>query len=153
MVAAARQLSCQSSLEPCVPEEDSPVMEKENFQTSHSIQATIEHQQRPDSLILNTHTIEDSSKPSDAKKYLYRSQSTRSFKKPKPSKLISNDLDQIYVISSSCVRADLDDFYDSIEVIHERRSKNFSKFNEGYASEPEKSGNPDEVAIDVGGNE
>lgn len=45
--------------------------------------------------------------------------------------MLSNDLDQIYVISSnSCMRSDLNDFYDSIDVIHERRSKNFSKFNE-----------------------
>lgn len=88
---------------------------------------------RPDSLILNTTTIEDNSKSPDAKKYLYRSQSTKSFKKPKPrpSKVLSNDLDQIYVISSNnCMRSDLNDFYDSIDVIHERRSKNFSKFNE-----------------------
>jgi hypothetical protein len=28
------------------------------------------------------------------------------------------------------MRSDLNDFYDSIDVIHERRSKNFSKFNE-----------------------
>lgn len=88
---------------------------------------------RPDSLILNTSTIENNAKSSDGKKFLYRSQSTKSFKKPKlkPSKVLSNDLDQIYVISSnSCMRSDLNDFYDSIDVIHERRSKNFSKFNE-----------------------
>lgn len=84
---------------------------------------------RPDSLILNTTTIE--TKPLDSKKFLYRSQSTKVFKKPKvkPSKVFSNDLDQIYVISSnSCMTTD--DFYDSIDVISERRNKNFSKFNE-----------------------
>lgn len=69
----------------------------------------------------------------ESKKFLYRSQSTKSFKKPKlkPTKILSNDLDQIYVISSNnCVRSDINDFYDSINVIHERRSKNFSKFSE-----------------------
>lgn len=147
---AIKQLSCQSSIEPCVLEEDVfDLDEKENldsFNSHHEMQApiestivTIEHDQqhklksRPDSLILKTSTVEDTATASDSKKYLYRSQSTKSFKKPKlkPSKGLSNDLDQIYVISSnSCMRSDLNDFYDSIEVIHERRSKNFSKFNE-----------------------
>lgn len=97
-------------------------------------------QPRPDSLILNTTTIGDSTKPVDNKKYLYRSQSTKSFKKPKlkPSKVLSNDLDQIYVISSnSCMRSDLNDFYDSIDVIHERRNKNFSKFSEVVSDKDE----------------
>ncbi|CRK95660.1 CLUMA_CG009118, isoform A [Clunio marinus] len=142
---AIRQLSCQSSIEPCVPEEnidenDSFQMPSETFAKIESTVVTIEndtqnqpHQQRPESLILSTSTIEDNANLSEAKKYLFRSQSTKSFKKPKlkPSKVLSNDLDQIYVISSnSCVRSDMNDYYDSIEVIHERRSKNFSKFNE-----------------------
>ncbi|CAO1358104.1 unnamed protein product [Diamesa serratosioi] len=136
---AVRQLSCQSSLEPCVPEEESPELEdkgsKESFHTAQEVPAlhelthvTIESNNRPDSLILS---IADSEKIDlkSQQKYLYRSQSTRSFKKPKPKpmKLLSNDLDEIYVISSSRV-SEMDDFYDSIEVIHERRNKNFSKF-------------------------
>lgn len=138
-----KQLSCQSSVEPCLVEEEigNDMIEdkdsKESFYTATETQAVIEQnsslKSRPDSLILNTTTIEDSSSSVDAKKYLYRSQSTRSFKKPKlkPSKILSSDLDQIYVISSNtCTRSDLNDFYDSIEVITERRSKNFMEFTD-----------------------
>ncbi|KAL7048214.1 hypothetical protein ACKWTF_003266 [Chironomus riparius] len=133
-MAAVKQLSCQSSIEPCLMEEESGVevdKQEEIEMELNETKAIIEPKQRPDSLILNTATIEDST-VSDAKKYLYRSQSTRSFKKPKskPSKILSSDLDQIYVISSNtCKRSDLNDFYDSIEVITERRSKNFMEFN------------------------
>lgn len=134
---AVKQLSCQSSLEPCVPEEESPELEDkasiESFHTAQEVSAlhklthvTIESNNRPDSLILN---IAENIDLKIQQKYLYRSQSTRSFRKPKPKpmKLLSNDLDEIYVISSSRV-SEMDDFYDSIEVIHERRNKNFSKF-------------------------
>jgi hypothetical protein len=140
---ALKQLSCQSSIEPCVLEEESfEVNENDSFHTPQESQSinestivTIEndHKSRPDSLILKTTTINDTATLNDSKKFLYRSQSTKSFKKPKikPSKMLSNDLDQIYVISSNnCMRSDLNDFYDSIDVIDERRSKNFSKFNE-----------------------
>lgn len=147
---AIKQLSCQSSIEPCVLEEDAFELDErekwDSFHSPHESQAliestvvTIEHDRqhktksRPDTLILNTSTVEETASSADTKKYLFRSQSTKSFKKPKmkPLKGLSNDLDQIYVISSnSCMRSDLNDFYDSIEVIHERRSKNFSKFNE-----------------------
>lgn len=62
--------------------------------------------------------------------------------------MFSNDLDQIYVISSNnCMRSDLNDFYDSIDVIHERRSKNFSKFNEAAT------GNDTEAAKFTSNNE
>lgn len=120
-----QQLSCQSSIEPCVPEEE--IIDITEGETKAVIESTtnapIISKHRPDSLILNTATVEDGSTSTESKKYLYRSQSTRSFKKGKPSKLLSSDLDQIYVISSnSCSR---DDFYDSIEVISERRNKNF----------------------------
>lgn len=140
---AVRNLSCQSSIEPCVPEEDSPDGEDQFFPPENgkassitgSTQVIIEPQHkpdspisRPDSLILNTTSIDNKvTNGTDNKhpKYLYRSYSTRSFKKskPKPNKLLSNDLDRIFVISSHD-----DDYYDSIEVISERRSKNFSKF-------------------------
>lgn len=143
-----KQLSCQSSIDPCVPEEESldlddsrksPQSGQDTRTVIESTIVTIEsdprHQinARPDSLILKTTTIEGNAKSSEMKKFLYRSQSTKSFSKPKfkHPKVLSNDLDQIYVISSnSCMRSDLNDFYDSIDVIHERRSKNFSKFNE-----------------------
>ena len=135
-MATVKQLSCQSSIEPCLVEEECGVeidekASRKEEEIEMETKAIIEPKRRPESLILNTATIEDST-VSDAKKYLYRSQSTRSFKKPKlkPSKILSSDLDQIYVISSNtCTRSDLNDFYDSIEVITERRSKNFMEFN------------------------
>lgn len=142
---ALKQLSCQSSIEPCVLEEENTDPDDKGNQTIiESTVVTIEsdpRQQtntRPDSLILNTTTISGSSAVADSKKFLHRSQSTKSFKKPKlkPAKVLSNDLDQIYVISSnSCIRSDINDFYDSIDVIHERRSKNFSKFSEAESAQ------------------
>lgn len=98
---------------------------------------------RPESLILNTATIEASV---DAKKFLYRSQSTRSCRKPKlkPSKLLSSDLDQIYVISST-----RDDFYDSIEVISERRNKNFMAENKSESVGACDNGNNDEIRKEI----
>jgi hypothetical protein len=142
--ANVKQLSCQSSIEPCLVEEESAADADERLnQCDSPVKETtvvIEQESsssaktRPDTLILSTTTINDQPSTSmpDAKKFLYRSQSTRSFKKPKakPSKILSSDLDQIYVISSNtCERSDLNDFYDSIEVITERRSKNFMEFN------------------------
>lgn len=129
-MATVKQLSCQSSIEPCLLEEE-VVEDDVGKEIKAEIESTIKENPiqlpRPDSLILNTATIEEatSSTSVDTKKFLYRSQSTRSFKKPKlkPSKLLSSDLDQIYVISSNSCK--LDDFYDSIEVISERRNKNF----------------------------
>lgn len=171
---AIKQLSCQSSVEPCVVEEELDDRgSQESFHTPYESQGVIEstvvtiendhrHQiARPDSLILNTTTIGENSMSSDSKKFLYRSQSTKSFKKVlskvKASKVLSNDLDQIYVISSnSCLRSDLNDFYDSIDVIHERRSKNFSKFSEAESdkdneipSEPSKNENIVETIVDI----
>lgn len=163
-MASIKQLSCQSSIEPCVVEEECGAQMDSDDKTNQNETIVVIEQDlnstqnytsndsccnnnnncneisscnvksRPDSLILNTTTIEDSasSLSTDAKKFLYRSQSTRSFKKPKPkpSKVLSTDLDQIYVISSNaCARSDLNDFYDSIEVITERRSKNFMEFS------------------------
>lgn len=172
-----RNLSCQSSIEPCFPEEESPDSddkEKEAFFTpktydlspiSGSTQVTIETQRpppdlesptstRPDSLILNTSTIDnnllDDVPDGKQQKYLYRSLSTRSFKKPKPkpNKLLSNDLDRIFVISSH----DNEEYYDSIEVISERRSKNFSKFYEtevGKANSVDENDNNSDVKIEM----
>lgn len=129
-MASIKQLSCQSSIDPCVVEEEIPV-KHERATDIDTIQSHAVNKSRPDSLILTTTTIKDTTSD-DVKKYLYRSQSTRSFKKPKlkASKVLS-DLDQIYVISSNaCTRSDLNEFYDSIEVITERRSKNFMEFSE-----------------------
>lgn len=145
-MVSVKQLSCQSSVEPSVPEEEiNDVGEKETRVVIESVN-DVSKQPRTDSLILNTATIEETS-VADSKKFLYRSQSTRSFKKPKlkPSKLLSSDLDQIYVISSNaCTR---DDFYDSIEVISERRSKNFMGENSGGGGEGacDKRGNNNEM--------
>ncbi|XP_065087756.1 uncharacterized protein LOC135709391 [Ochlerotatus camptorhynchus] len=181
---APRNLSCQSSLEPC--EENSPEQEEQSqcagkSPTRHGHQPPISNAStnksplpetegpksaqliRPDSLVLvgRTSTTDDGHLPNEkANRFLYRSNSTKSFRKPKPkikSKKLSNEFDQIYVISSSSGggpehgspsatvalagsgtgsnrypnfhHARDDDYYDSIEVIHERRSKNFSKFN------------------------
>ncbi|XP_062708515.1 uncharacterized protein LOC109426278 [Aedes albopictus] len=185
---APRNLSCQSSLEPCVPEEDSPEQEEpspnaDRSPISHGHQQQVSvnasstnkpslpskegfqsaQPARPDSLVLvgRTATTADDPPNEKANRFLYRSNSTKSFRKPKPkikSKKLSNEFDQIYVISSSSGgglehgstgvemapvgsastgsarypnfhHARDDDYYDSIEVIHERRSKNFSKFN------------------------
>lgn len=142
-MATVKQLSCQSSVEPCC------VLEEEIIDVSKETRAVIEStaeithngasKTRPESLILNTATVESSV---DAKKFLYRSQSTRSFRKPKlkPSKLLSSDLDQIYVISST-----RDDFYDSIEVISERRNKNFMAENKSESDGACDNGNNDEI--------
>uniref|UniRef100_A0AAG5D6X4 Uncharacterized protein n=1 Tax=Anopheles atroparvus TaxID=41427 RepID=A0AAG5D6X4_ANOAO len=186
-----RNLSCQSSLEPCVPEEESSP-EQEHGPTGQQQEPEHEpegsgrrkHQQqqqpaagpleplsvanpplRPDSLVLDPDSDERSG--AGPNRFLYRSNSSKSFRKPKPkvtSKKRSNEYDQIYVISSAnggggsggsisgatndraptgsgrypnfqhaaniqAVRNADDDHYDSIEVIHERRSKNFSKFS------------------------
>ncbi|KAG5679021.1 hypothetical protein PVAND_008624 [Polypedilum vanderplanki] len=146
-MVSIKQLSCQSSIEPCVVEEESANDTDEKHRPSVCYEETSEREtkvdieqsnnkNRPDSLILNTKSIEDQTTTTiaDGKKFLYRSQSNRSLKKPKakPSKILSSDLDQIYVISSNtCERSELNDFYDSIEVISERRSrsKNFMEFN------------------------
>lgn len=135
-MASIKQLSCQSSVEPNVVEEEIPDLScnsklEREIETMCDNKSHAVNKSRPDSLILTTTTIKNTTSD-DVKKYLYRSQSTRSFKKPKlkASKVLS-DLDQIYVISSnSCARSDLNEFYDSIEVITERRSKNFMEFSE-----------------------
>uniref|UniRef100_A0A182YPZ1 Uncharacterized protein n=1 Tax=Anopheles stephensi TaxID=30069 RepID=A0A182YPZ1_ANOST len=170
-----RNLSCQSSLEPCVPEEESSPEyeqpgEEGNEEGSKKNQPTpttsteplsvANPPLRPDTLVLGS---KDSDAPgeqpaaatrqqSNRQQPLYRSNSSKSFRKPKPkvaSKKLSNEYDQIYVISAGASGAAIgnatgnnrypnfqhrtrpadDDHYDSIEVIHERRSKNFSKFS------------------------
>ncbi|XP_058827366.1 uncharacterized protein LOC131687304 isoform X2 [Topomyia yanbarensis] len=165
-----RNLSCQSSLEPCVPEEDSPEQEESQpcigkstskSQCSDDVKSDIPA--RPDSLILNGRMVNGGMLPGEkANRFLYRSNSTKSFRKPKAkikSKKLSNEFDQIFVISSSITgnesgemsmandgsrgrdrypnfnRARDDEYYDSIEVIHERRSKNFNKFNSVVAGD------------------
>lgn len=151
-VTTYKQLSCQSSIEPCVPEED-----QIDIQASHNNDVVIDlrdNQQvivdkcnRPDSLILKTTTIAKAPTKASTgatKKFLQRSQSTNVYKskaKAKSTRVMSNDLDQIYVISSSnnCMQSDLDDYYDSIDVIHERRSKNFSRFSDSETDKDKES--------------
>lgn len=144
-----QQLSCQSSIEPCVPEEDQIDIQTTSQPSGEIVIELKDNQQviddkreRPDSLILNTTTIESTKK--EPKKFLQRSQSTNVYNKKskgKSSRVMSNDLDQIYVISSSnnCMQSDLEDYYDSIDVIHERRSKNFSKSNESETDKDKES--------------
>uniref|UniRef100_A0A182N7Y4 Transmembrane protein 200A n=1 Tax=Anopheles dirus TaxID=7168 RepID=A0A182N7Y4_9DIPT len=172
-----RNLSCQSSLEPCVPEEESsPEYEQTGEEDNDDgaggkrqpSNATVEPLSvanpplRPDSLVLGAQ--EPNLPTADARDDrtgqhptrqlpLYRSNSSKSFRKPKvkvASKKLSNEYDQIYVISGAGAAGGSgatgsnrypnfqhqtarhptdDDHYDSIEVIHERRSKNFSKFS------------------------
>lgn len=155
-VTTYKQLSCQSSIEPCVPEED-----QIDIQASHSTcanndvvidlkdnqQVIVDKCNRPDSLILKTTTIAKAPTKASTgatKKFLQRSQSTNVYKskaKVKSTRVMSNDLDQIYVISSSnnCMQSDLDDYYDSIDVIHERRSKNFSRFSDSETDKDKES--------------
>ncbi|XP_053674555.1 uncharacterized protein LOC128724858 [Anopheles nili] len=167
-----RNLSCQSSLEPCVPEEESsPEYEQADEDAKNKKDATdgdggLTHGKqptpsevppatenpplRPDSLVLTPKTA-GTEETASRQVHLQRSNSTKSFRKPKPKvtgKKLSNEYDQIYVISSGAAGAaggpgpagsqrypnfqphahpTDDDHYDSIEVIHERRSKNFSK--------------------------
>ncbi|XP_049293691.1 uncharacterized protein LOC125769180 [Anopheles funestus] len=176
-----RNLSCQSSLEPCVPEEESsPECEHAGEEGNNNTGGEQQNKKnqpsptsteplsvanpplRPDTLVL---AAKGADKPeelrdrhqSNRQMPLYRSNSSKSFRKPKPkvaSKKLSNEYDQIYVISASGsggvatnggaasgnatgnnrypnfqTRTAEDDHYDSIEVIHERRSKNFSKFS------------------------
>ena len=99
---------------------------------------------RPDSLILNCsnndnmpaatlHSLDDPKNKIVAtkevkQKYLYRSNSSRTYRKSYKSKLnLENEFDNIYFISSN----KNDDFYDSIDVIDERRMKNFKKTDSG----------------------
>lgn len=147
-----KQLSCQSSIEPsCVPEEDQIDTQPSSsscvvIELRDNQQVIVDKRNRPDSLILKTTTI-DSTTPvkTTTKKFLQRSQSTNVYKtsssKGKSTRVMSNDLDQIYVISSSnnCMQSDLEDYYDSIDVIHERRSKNFSRFNDSETDKDKES--------------
>ncbi|XP_050073955.1 uncharacterized protein LOC126561696 [Anopheles maculipalpis] len=179
-----RNLSCQSSLEPCVPEEESsPEYEQTGEETSeHADGSRKKHPTptsteplsvanpplRPDTLVLASKEADGSGEQQTAARQqtnrqlpLYRSNSSKSFRKPKPkvaSKKLSNEYDQIYVISAGGAsgaangnatgnnrypnfqhqtRPAEDDHYDSIEVIHERRSKNFSKFTSGSGAQDE----------------
>lgn len=146
-----------------MPEEESPELEEalhsmtgtatgsnqQRINSSHSNDKS----NRPDSLVLGRTGDGQLSTAEKASRFLYRSNSTKSFRKPKPKikcKKLSNEFDQIYVISSSNeygTSAETgsnrypnfhharDDEYDSIEVIYERRSKNFSKFNDACGDE------------------
>ncbi|XP_053664261.1 uncharacterized protein LOC128713427 [Anopheles marshallii] len=187
-----RNLSCQSSLEPCVPEEgsspecehageegnDNDCGEQQNKKKQPHSPSFMEPlcvanpPLRPDTLVLTSKEADATGKHRDRQQPnrqlpLYRSNSSKSFRKPKPkvaSKKLSNEYDQIYVISASGsggvattgasngnatgnnrypnfqTRPAEDDHYDSIEVIHERRSKNFSKFSTSSGAQDEGAG-------------
>uniref|UniRef100_A0A182MFJ1 Uncharacterized protein n=1 Tax=Anopheles culicifacies TaxID=139723 RepID=A0A182MFJ1_9DIPT len=187
-----RNLSCQSSLEPCVPEEESSPecehaseegndntggeqqnKEKQPSPTSPTEPLSVANPPlRPDTLVLASKGTEAPGEHRDQQQPnrqmpLYRSNSSKSFRKPKPkvtSKKLSNEYDQIYVISASGsggvastgaangnatgnnrypnfqTRPTEDDHYDSIEVIHERRSKNFSKFSSSSGAQDDAGG-------------
>lgn len=84
---------------------------------------------RPDTLNLG-----NSSKPKNEKqvKFLYRSISSKSFKKPKAHNKLNCDFDQIYFIGSL---DNGDDGFNSIDVIDERRKKNFNRKIDEISSE------------------
>lgn len=97
-------------------------------------QPTNQNSKRPDTLILScnnqTKLIADSDLDAGtlcrkSQKFLYRSNSSRTFKRPRPKFNLGYDFDQIYFISSNKD----DEHYDSINVIDERRRKNFNKFD------------------------
>jgi hypothetical protein len=141
-----RQLSGQSSFgvdNPSVPEETTDLDDMQDLpnpvasDTSSSSTTTANKKLRPDSLILRTNlNLADTMDQQQleaikTRNYLSRSQSTKQFDKSKKAKAkqMSNEFDQIYTLSSYSDHRTSDDNYDSIEVIHERRVKNFSKFN------------------------
>lgn len=76
---------------------------------------------RPDTL-----NLDNSRKTKNEKqvKFLYRSNSSKSFKKPKTHNKLNCEFDQIYFIGS--VESG-DDGFNSIDVIDERRKKNFNR--------------------------
>lgn len=61
--------------------------------------------------------------PQSRQKFLYRSNSSRPYHRPKPKVQLTKEFDQIYFIGSNKE----DEFYDSIDVIDERRISNFKR--------------------------
>lgn len=134
MSSEPRSLSGQSSLDPCLPEEspdDADIVtsctDKEPAgRPSNGVK-------RPDTLPLkcyNKHKLDDGSSftaKAEKQKFLYRSNSSRTYKRPKPKVKVASEFDKIYFISSNKD----DECYDSIDVIDERRSKNFKQSGGG----------------------
>lgn len=131
MSSEPRSLSGQSSLDPCLPEEspddvDIAIDKEAPGRPSNGIK-------RPDTLSLkcnNKHKLDDSSSftaKAEKQKFLYRSNSSRTYKRPKPKVKVASEFDKIYFISSNKD----DECYDSIDVIDERRSKNFKQSGGG----------------------
>lgn len=150
-----RTLSCQSSIDPCVPEEDSPeevviepIPSTSGISTKH--RSKIVGTQVPSSpLVMRPDTLNLDDVKSKTQKFLYRSSSTKLTKKPRlRPKLDSALLDQIYYISQ---HRD-DDNFDSIEVIDERRRKNFTRNNTAVVTSTDASitTNLEDVVVDVG---
>lgn len=122
--------------ETCAIEPSTNTVEhKAHTQTSTDVfQPTNQSPKRPDSLILACNNPTKFIADSDigaatlcrkSQKFLYRSNSSRTFKRPRPKLNLGYDFDQIYFISSNKD----DEHYDSINVIDERRKKNFNKFD------------------------
>lgn len=131
-LGSTRILSGQSSIEPCVPEEDSSdekYQNKENETNEKTDNLLINDKQfqRPNSLVLDTtkQTINSDYQDSYEKKVktLYRSSSSRTYKRK--SKFQALKFDEMYFISQNKD----DENYDSIEVIDERRKKMFQRSN------------------------
>lgn len=143
--AAIRQLSCQSSLEPCFPEENMELDEKlaaseelippTDFAKAATEQSTdrlvnnfvckttdTQKKSRPDTLPLKG-DIDIKNLVNDENKPLYRSNSSRTHNRPKPKISKGNDDSIFYIKSNLKERIDKDgDHYDSLRVINERRS-------------------------------
>lgn len=124
--SSPKALSCQSSIEPCVPEEGSPEADHKSIEGDAATTII----QRPDTLILEcSPLIHPERLPS---KYLTNAQksSTSSFKRKRSRKAGPENasVSEIYFISSAATtEKEPNQDYDSIEVIDERRNKSFGQ--------------------------
>ncbi|XP_055912903.1 uncharacterized protein LOC129946668 [Eupeodes corollae] len=121
----ARQLSGQSSIEPCVLEESPESDEKppihEKPTTTTEIKPGILKKTRPETLPIKIEMktlIKEKSCQSN--KILYRSNSSNTFYRPKPR--ISNEYDTIF-LKNLIGKQSNNEVYDSLQVINERRKK------------------------------
>lgn len=134
MSSEPRSLSGQSSLDHCLREESPDDVDLAPSGTENEPAARPSNGiKRPDTLPLrgfSKHKLDDGSNirtKADKQKFLYRSNSSRTYKQPKPKVNVASEFDKIYFISSNKD----DECYDSIDVIDERRSKNFKQSGAG----------------------
>ncbi|XP_055846468.1 uncharacterized protein LOC129912290 [Episyrphus balteatus] len=119
----ARQLSGQSSIEPCVLEESPESDEKPPIDKPPTIETKpgILKKTRPETLPIKndmkTNLLKE--KTCQSTKILYRSNSSNTFYRPKPR--ISNEYDTIFLKNMSGKNSN--EVYDSLQVINERRKK------------------------------